>query len=101
MRANLFVGLANLINSRIEHYPMITVLGGIFLSKDETLYRFILYKVFFFILKIFFLKSKIKIFQNKDDKNFFNKILKKSVVVNGSGVDCSLFNSNFSKRITL
>ena len=102
MRANLFVGIANLINSRIEHYPMITGLGGIFLSKDETIYRYILYKVFFFILKISFLKSKILIFQNKDDKNFFNKILKKkSVVVNGSGVDCSLFNSNFfPKRIT-
>ena len=102
MRANLFVGLANLLNSKIEHYPMITGLGGIFLSKDENLYRYFLYKFFFFILKISFLKSKKIIFKNKNNKIFFEKILKKkSVVINGSGVDCSLFNNSFfPKKIT-
>ena len=80
---------------------MITGLGGIFLSKDETLYD-IFYIKFFFYLKISFLKSKILIFQNKDDKIFLIKFLKKKISsCIGSGVDCSLFNSNsFPKRIT-
>ncbi len=102
-RGNIYVGLASLLNTKIEHYPMITGLGGIFLSKKDSTLNFLIYYVFKFLLKISLLKSKAIIFQNKDDKNFFNKniIKKKFIIVPGSGVDFNYYSQKaFPKKIT-
>ncbi len=94
LRANVFVGLANIIfKKKLLHFPMITGLGGIFLSKNENDYRYLLYKVFKIILKIS-LKNSVKIiFQNKSDQKFFLKeiIKKKSAVIPGSGVNTNYY----------
>ena len=104
LRANLYVGIASMINSQINHFPMITGLGGIFLSKDENFFSFIRYFLFFNFLKISLFKSKTIIFQNKDDQKFFKGInfLKiRSTVVPGSGVNTQNFKiTKFPKKIT-
>ena len=104
LRSNLYVGIASLINPKITHFPMITGLGGIFLSKDENFFNFIRYFFFFNLLKICLIKSKTIIFQNKEDQIFFKKLnfLKiKSNIVPGSGVNLQNFkNQKFPKKIT-
>ncbi len=103
LRANIFVGLLTLFNKKIEHFPMVTGFGGIYLSKNESFFKFFFYKIIFFLLKIIFLKSEKVIFQNKDDKNFFEKKIQnpKFFVVSGSGVDTKFFNkSKFPTKLT-
>ena len=56
---------------------MITGLGGIFLSKNDSLFNFIIY-FFFKYLKSLLYRSQTIIYQNRYDKNFFKKnIIKK------------------------
>lgn len=102
-RGNVYAGLASLTNKRIKHYPMITGLGGIFLSKHDNMLSFLNYLFFKFLLKISLSKSRVIIFQNNDDKKFFEKkiIKKKSLIVPGSGVNYNDFNQKkFPKQIT-
>jgi glycosyltransferase involved in cell wall biosynthesis len=89
LRGNVYVGLVSLFNKDMKHFPMITGLGGIFLSKDENLFTFIMFCLFKLLLKISLLKSEKIIFQNNHDKIFFNQtiIKKKSIIIPGSGVN--------------
>lgn len=104
LRANIYVGFISLFNSKILHYPMITGLGGIYLSKDENFINFLRYFFFFNLLKISLLKAKVIIFQNKYDQKLFkdkNIIKSKSAVIPGSGVKIENFNvTKFPKKIT-
>ena len=98
LRANIFIGLLSLINKKIKHYPMITGLGGIFLSKNENFLRYLIFIIFRITLFIIMLRAKKIIFQNADDKKYLaiNLLKKKSFTVPGSGVDC-----NFYKKLKL
>ncbi len=103
LRANIFVGIASFIKKKIHHIPMITGFGGVYLSKHEGLKRYLIYKFIFFILKIIFFKSKKVIFQNRDDKKFFEKKNKnpKFFTILGSGVDTKFFNkAKFPEKLT-
>ena len=103
LRANVFVGLASLINKNIKHYPMITGLGGVFLSKNENLFRYLFYKIFVYLIKFSLLPAKKIIFQNKSDKEFFKRVIinKKSVIIPGSGVNHKYYKlSTFPKKTT-
>jgi glycosyltransferase involved in cell wall biosynthesis len=91
----IYSGLILKFFKKISYYPLITGLGYAF-SKRNTIKQ----KIFkFLMIKLYTqgLKSSNKIiFQNKDDQSLFLKlkIIKKkkiSNVVNGSGVDLSLY----------
>ena len=102
-RANVYVGIASLFNRNIKHFPMITGLGGIFLSKSDSYPNFILYFFFKYLLKISLLTSQTVIFQNKYDKKFFNNniIKKKSLIIPGSGVNLKFYKPEaFPRTIT-
>lgn len=76
---------------KISYYPLITGLGYTFTS-DNTFKRTILKNLMIKLYKEGLKSASKVIFQNKDDKNLFNKlkIIKKknlSRVVNGTGVD--------------
>ena len=102
-RGNVYVGLASFFNKKLQHYPMITGLGGIFLSKNDSLLNFIIYFFFKYLLKVSLQRSKIIIYQNNYDKNFFKKhIIKKNfLIIPGSGVDLKVYKQKtFPKKIT-
>ena len=77
-RGNVYVGLASIFNKKLQHYPMITGLGGIFLSKNDSLFNFIIYFFFKYLLKVSLYRSQTIIYQNNYDKNFFKKYYKKN-----------------------
>jgi glycosyltransferase involved in cell wall biosynthesis len=101
LRGNIFVGLSTLFKKDLNHIPMITGLGGIYLSRNENLFRNLIFKLVFILLNLIFFKSKKVIFQNIDDKKIFSNKNKKFIVIPGSGVDTKYFSkSNFPKNIT-
>ena len=91
----IYTGLVLKYFKKISHYPMITGLGYAFIDRDEIIHKIIKY----FIIKMYreSFKSALKIiFQNKDDQSLFYKlkIIKKknkSSIINGSGVDLSIY----------
>ena len=103
LRGNVYVGIASLFNRNLKHFPMITGLGGIFLSKNDSYLNFLLYFFFIHLLKVSLLTSQTIIFQNKNDKKFFDKnIIKKNfLIVPGSGVNLKFYKQEtFPKTIT-
>jgi len=75
-------------------------LGSLFIYQNFT--KKILQNIIFGLLKIFMKNTKSKIiFQNIDDKNYFNAKINKSieqVIIKGSGVNTTYF--NITKNIT-
>ena len=103
LRANFFGGIYSLFNKNIKHYPMITGLGGIFLSKNENLLRYCVFFLFKILFKISLMRVKAIIYQNLDDKKYFKKniINKKYIIVPGSGVNLRRFKQKrFPKKLT-
>ena len=103
LRGNVYVGIANLFNRNIKHFPMITGLGGIFLSKNDSFTNYLAYFFFKYLLKISLSFSETIIFQNNDDKKYFdlNILNKEALVVPGSGVNLRLYNQvMLPKKIT-
>lgn len=95
LRANIFSGFISIFNKNLKHYPMITGLGNIFLTKKDNFFNFVFFLFIKNCIKISFKKSKVIIFQNSSDKKYFNKniIKKKSKVIPGSGVNLKNFKS--------
>ena len=79
---------------------MITGLGGIYLSRNESLYRYLVFKFVFILLRLVLLRSKKVIFQNLDDKKIFGNKNQKFFVVPGSGVDTKFFAVSKFPKIT-
>ncbi len=95
LRANIFCGLVSIFYKNLNHYPMITGLGNIFLAKYDSIFNYIFFLFIKICIKITLIKCKIIIFQNISDKKYFNKniIRKKSALIPGSGVNLKNFRS--------
>ena len=93
LRANIFSGILSLLDKKMQHIPMITGVGNIFISKKDSLFNFLNYYLFKLLLKFAFIRAKKIIFQNKNDRIFFlnNISNKKSIIVPGSGVNINKF----------
>ena len=103
LRANIFCGIISLIDKKMQHIPMITGIGNIFVSKKDSLVDYLNYYFFKLILKVSLISSKKIIFQNKSDKEFFfNKISRKiSIIVPGSGVNIKKFKKlSYPKKVS-
>ncbi|QXX85727.1 glycosyltransferase family 4 protein [Acinetobacter lwoffii] len=89
-----FLGVKNI-------YSLITGLGYIFISLDDSKYKTTkLQKIVFVLYKISLFFSKKVIFQNPDDANLFEDMKlvnpEKINIVNGSGVDLSFYDYDIS-----
>jgi glycosyltransferase involved in cell wall biosynthesis len=95
IKPTIYTGLVLKFFKKISFFPLITGLGYAFIAKDSTKYKILKYLITN-LYREGLKSSKKIIFQNQDDQSLFYKlkIIKKkdlSDVVNGSGVDLSLF----------
>jgi len=96
VKPNIYGTLSAMISKNPKVINSVTGLGSFFIENDalSKMIRILI----LFLYKFIFRYSKFVIFQNSDDLNLFveKKILdrKKAVLIKGSGVDRSFFNSN-------
>ena len=103
LRSNIFCGIISLFTKNVIHYPMITGLGNIYLTRNDSTLSYLNYIILLIFLKISLINSKKIIFQNYSDKFFFDNsvIKKKSLVISGSGVNTKKFKIlSYPKKIT-
>ena len=90
----IYSGLATLLNKKILFFPLITGLGGIFNTSKIFFYPIKI--ILIFLSKLVLRKSKVMIFQNSDNLEYFNKLKiapkVKKIIIEGSGVDTNYFN---------
>lgn len=93
LRANIFIGIISLFLRNVYHFPMITGLGNIILTRNDSILNYLNYLILIIFLKISFFNARKIIFQNHHDKKFFYSLIKnkKSLVVQGSGVNTKKF----------
>lgn len=98
IKPNIYGSLAARICRIQNRYAMVNGLGYAF-TRGDGIKRYVVRKIASLLYKISFAGIDGVIFQNSDDRMFFNdnglcSSAKKMVVVNGSGVDLAMFTSS-------